>query len=282
MSQEDLTAVIGRFEVDSTFVSQLLRNFDLAIEQNGYKLDQAEMAKAKAAFNAVDASPAPPAAGAAPPGGDPPSAPQNYTSLNNDPELLEALKQNKIELVKFILFLVKGTLNNARRTYQLITLMNALMFSMGIGLFLFAAIYGALHQNVKLSAFFAGLGVASFVTFFILGPVNKTQDALSNLIQAEIAFMNYVDQMTILETFAFRVGDDGLASVANLEKGSALLQQRTLETADLLQTYLETRAKSDFRWFPGRSAKTKRAAAAATPAARQANKDAESISAAGD
>ena len=52
MSEKDLSAAINRFAVDSVFVGQLLRNFDQAIEQNGYALDEAEMAKAKAAFNA--------------------------------------------------------------------------------------------------------------------------------------------------------------------------------------------------------------------------------------
>lgn len=231
MSETDLNAVINRFAVDYAFVGQLLRNFDQAIEQNGYALDEAEMAKAKAAFNA---SGSPPDSQSLNPNLLPPITPPTPI----DPEA----KARQNAMGDFTLSLLKGTLNNAKLTYQLITLMNAIMFCMGVGLFLFAAIYGARSHNLTFTAAFAGLGVASFVALFLLGPIDKTQDALSNLIQAEVAFMNYFDQMVFLEASAqLPAPGTNLPNVQNIERASALLQKRTEETLGLLQTFLETR-----------------------------------------
>ena len=231
MSEKDLTAAINRFAVDSVFVGQLLRNFDQAIEQNGYTLDEAEMAKAKAAFNA-SGSPSDPQSL------NPNLLPPITPSAPIDPEA----KARQNAMGDFTLSLLKGTLNNAKRTYQLITLMNAIMFCMGVGLFLFAAIYGARSHNLTFTAAFAGLGVASFVALFLLGPIDKTQDALSNLIQAEVAFMNYFDQMVFLEACAqLPAPGMNIPNVENIERASALLQKRTEDTLGLLQTFLENR-----------------------------------------
>jgi hypothetical protein len=234
MSEKDLAAVTNRFAVDSTFVSQLVQNFDQAIEQNGYSLDEAEMARAKAAFDASGSPPDPPSLN---PNLIPPISPTT-PSTRIDPDV----KKRQKAMGDFTLSLLKGTLNNARRTYQLITLMNAIMFCMGVGLFLFATIYGAHSQNLKFFGAFAGLGAASFVALFMLGPIDKTQEALSNLIQAEVAFMNYFDQMVFLEACAqLPAPGMNLPNVQNIERASALLQKRTEETLGLLQTFLETR-----------------------------------------
>ena len=190
MTEKDLNTVLIRIATDTKFVGQLMENFPQAIQQNGYVLDEAEMSEVRTAF---DRSGAPTG----------PSSPQPDLLLppffsSAPPRPIDPdVKARQKEMGDFTLSLLKGTLNNAKLTYQLITLMNAIMFSMGVGLFLFAAIYGALSRNLIFTAAFAGLGAASFITLFMLGPIDKTQDALSNLIQAEVAFMNFYDQMCL-------------------------------------------------------------------------------------
>jgi hypothetical protein len=84
-----------------------------------------------------------------------------------------------------------------------------------------------ISKNVQITAVFGGLGVASFVTIFLVTPMDKTQEALSNLIQAEVVFRNYFEQMAAAETLA----------QTNLEKASELLQMRSERAICLLQTY---------------------------------------------
>ena len=119
--------------------------------------------------------------------------------------------------------------------------MNQVMFWMGVGLFGFAVFYAAVFRNLDYSFAFAGLGAMSFIGFFFLGPIQKTQVALSNLIQAEIAFMNYFQQITFLSNYASLPREDapGLLDPQRIETASALLQKRSLESVDMLQRYLE-------------------------------------------
>jgi hypothetical protein len=257
MSETDLIAVTHRFNIDSKFAGQLLRNFDEAVQGNGYSLDEEEMNKAKAAFSAPGSVPT---AGAV---SGTTQIPQPFQPFSGDQQLHAAQLKRMIDVGEFTVSLLKSTLNNARFTYQLITLMNGLMFCMGGGLFLFAAIYGAASRDLTFTAAFAGLGAASFVALFMLGPIDKTQEALSNLIQAEVAFMNYYDQMCLLEGCAqLPSPGSNVPCVENLEKASALLQKRTEETISLLQTYLENRpARDGSRSKLGRDSKTKRVGA---------------------
>ena len=264
MSEKDLNTVMNRIAADTKFVGQLMEDFPQAIQQNGYVLDEAEMSEVRTAF---DKSGAPIG----------PSSPQPDLLLppffsSAPPQPIDPdVKARQKEMGDFTLSLLKGTLNNAKLTYQLITLMNAIMFSMGVGLFLFAAIYGALSHNLIFTAAFAGLGAASFITLFMLGPIDKTQDALSNLIQAEVTFMNFYDQMCLLEAYAqCPAPGTNVPCVPNIERASALLQQRTQETLDLLQTYLENRpTKNGAKPGSDRASKGRRTTAEATATARQ-------------
>lgn len=268
MSEKDLNEVINRIAVDTKFVGQLMEDFPQAIQRNGYALDEAEMSDVRTAFD-KSGSPLGPSAShpnlLIPPIF--PAAPNTPPSTPIDPDA----KARQKEMGDFTLSLLKGTLNNAKLTYQLITLMNAIMFCMGVGLFLFAAIYGARSHNLTFTATFAGLGAASFVALFMLGPIDKTQDALSNLIQAEVAFMNYFDQMCFLEACAqCPAPGTNLPCVPNIERASALLQQRTQETLDLLQTYLENRPlKSGAKQPNDPGSKPRRTNTAATATARR-------------
>ena len=144
------------------------------------------------------------------------------------------------DLGKYTVELFKKTLGNAERTYRRITMMNSTMFGLGIALVVASAIYGPVTGKALLPLVFGSLGVATVLAMFLTGPIKKTQTALSNLVQAEIAFMNFFEQITYWENYAQLPRDDApLPDPAKVEHASEMLQQRSQETIQLLQEYLE-------------------------------------------
>jgi hypothetical protein len=178
----------------------------------------------------------------------PPGIPPDLAfKLDMDKRVLAANATRAIDLNEYTLSIFKTTLGHAAKTYKRITWMNYLMFLVGLGLFVTAAAYGVLAKTDKAYAFlFAGLGAATFITLFLTGPIEKTQTALSNLVQAEVGFMNYFEQITLWETYALRPqADSPLPDSGNIKTASANLQLRTSETLDLFQKYLEPNSTSD-------------------------------------
>ena len=72
-----------------------------------------------------------------------------------------------------------STLKRARGTYKQVTYMSLAMFIVGLFLFLFAAVFGALTGNIVYTAAFGGLGATNFVAMFLLNPMDKSEAALS-------------------------------------------------------------------------------------------------------
>jgi hypothetical protein len=176
--------------------------------------------------------------------GAPPSPPLD---LAKQQELAWRNAKRGIELTEFTLEIFKTTLAHAAKTYRRVTLMNYLMFLVGLGLFVVAAAYGFLADSDKgYTVLFAGMGAATFAALFFTGPIEKTQTALSNLVQAEVGFMNYFEQITLWENYALqpKPGADR-PDPANIEAATQALQQRTAETFELFQKYLEPPPSSD-------------------------------------
>ncbi len=236
MAKEDLWSLIGRSRVDKDFGMHLLADLEAAIKEAGYNLDEEETKMAKKILMASGSS----------------SKMATPEAFSSSPDLLQfqqkmmkerfsAQLKRMIELGEYTVQILKDTLNNAARAYKRITLMNSVMFSTGIGLFIFAAGYGALSREIVYSLVFGGLGAASFVALFLLGPIEKTQNALSNLVQVEVAFMNFFEQVAFWENFAMIPKEpQGPPDPANIEKASLILQERTTETMALLQYYVES------------------------------------------
>jgi hypothetical protein len=159
-------------------------------------------------------------------------------------ELARRVEKRGVEFTEYTLSIFKTTLGHAAKTYRRITWMNYLMFLVGLGLFVTAAVYGVLAENEKAYAFlFAGLGAATFVALFLTGPIEKTQTALADLVQAEVGFMNYFEQITLWDTYALQPqAGSPVPEAGNIESASAALQERTAETLELFQKYLEPRS----------------------------------------
>jgi hypothetical protein len=237
MSQQDLWIVIGRAKVDSGFATQLFEDFDGALKANGYSLTADEMQMARrGGGNAFAQSQQTEG-----------SAQDQGTWKMQQEEMrrrIKAQSDRMIDLNMFTVQTLKDTIQHATGTYKKITVMNQVMFWMGVALFLFAVGYAVYTHNLVYSVAFAGLGTASFIGVFFLGPIGKTQAALSNLISAEIAFLSYFEQMWLIEGYATMPRDDstGLPDPLRVEKASEMMQLRSSQTSELLHRYLE-RAK---------------------------------------
>lgn len=240
MSQQDLWTVVGRARTDSDFVGQLMKDFSGALRQNGYSLDSDQIMEAQDAIQRAST-------GAQGDGAIPGPRQIDEVIAYQAREMqkrVTAQNDRLIDLGQFTVQILKDTLISAKRTYKTITRMNLVMFCMGVGLFIFAAVEGVINRNLAYTAAFAGLGAASFVALFFLGPIDKTQAALSNLIQAEIAFMTYFEQLTFCENYALMPDDNGRPDTKRIERAGELLQKRSLETVEMLQKYLEPPPKA--------------------------------------
>jgi hypothetical protein len=239
MSKEDMDKVIARAKNDPDFARGLARDFSTVVKFAHLDLEPNEIETARQTLKDVLTSTPPPAS-------QPDFAGQPQVS--GDWKFQEDLMKETIrermriglkrmeQLSEYTSNLFRDTLDTARNAYKRIVWMNTVMFVTGISLFIFAALYAALSQQQKIySLVFGGLGVANFVALFISDPINKTQAALSNLVQVEIAFMNFFEQITIWDAFA---GQPPL-NPANIEKASATLQERSREVIEMLEKYIE-------------------------------------------
>lgn len=138
---------------------------------------------------------------------------------------------------------VKHALENAARTHRLMTWMNKILFGVGVALFVGAAAYGIAARG-ELAGVLAGLGVVTFGVLFLVGPFERSQNALSRLVQVEISFMNYTEQIAMWEEYSMRDGAVGGKEGADaIRRASAELQRRSAETVEMLQRHTESPAR---------------------------------------
>jgi hypothetical protein len=234
VSKEDLWSVVGRAKFDPSFAFNLVGNFARTAGENGYSLDPTEIEAAKLALADERAAAAPAGPGLA-------DLTEEWRfQQQKSRERYSAQVDRMIDLSKFTAQILKDTISHAANTYKAVTRMNQVMFWMGVVLFVIAVAEGLLLGNVTNTIAFAGLGTVSFIGFFLLGPIQKTQAALSKLIQAEIAFMTYFEQITFWENYALVPKENsGMPDPARIETASALLQRRSRDTIELLHRYVE-------------------------------------------
>jgi hypothetical protein len=164
---------------------------------------------------------------------------EQYKSILAMFALRRSLSEKSIDVVK-------KTFDRAGATFASITWMNRIMFGVGIGLFLYAAYLATSTHAQVYSLLFGGLGAANFVALFMLNPIDRTQKALANLVQVQVVFMTYFDQISWWEAFEQTAASTMPPDLSKIERASAGLQQRTLETLELLQRFVEE-AKSPAR-----------------------------------
>ncbi len=232
MSKDNLWAVVGRARCDIDFSGKLRLDFDQAVKAAGYVLDSDEMAKARemTKFRPIEPS-------------------EVYPGIENpffnaaDVKKLNELRmksfQRQSEFTDYMIESAKRTFSFASKTYNSISLMNWLTFLVGLALFCFSAAYALVGQTKAYSILFAGMGVTSFITSFVLRPPEQTQRALSHLVETELAFMNYFEQLYFWEAYAnIQVGSPPSASPANIEKASVALMDCAQRTMAMMNRYV--------------------------------------------
>ena len=130
--------------------------------------------------------------------------------------------------------LLQETLYSAKQTFRNIIIMSNVTFALGI-IFLAVSAISSLVLRLEISFVFGGLGGASFIAFFIFRPIDSVQNAIPNLMQAEVALITYFDQLHFWAPFAS--SDD----FEQRKVASQRLQDITSSTMQLLERYLEKR-----------------------------------------
>jgi hypothetical protein len=235
MSKEDLTKLINDANTNLDIARGLATDFAGRVKFGHYNLEPDEIETAKKMLepllNVARQTPVQQNMGGPVPFGPDPQFQREFFEKRMNIAL-----ENFSELTKYTSNILKDTLETARNAYGRIVWMNTIMFLTGISLFIFAALYAAFSQQQKIySLVFGGLGVANFIALFMRDPIKRTQQALSNLVQVEIAFMNFFEQITIWDAFA----QQPPINLANIERASASLQQRSREVIQMLETYIE-------------------------------------------
>jgi hypothetical protein len=216
--------VIGRAVMDPGYANALLSNFDGVAQQSGLNLTPEQKGLVQNALQYwVNAT-----------------GPDVAFQREQMQKGMTAQLDRATDLGQSTLKLFKDTLSNAASTYKTITAMNKIMFGTGMALFVASGIVGVFSAGAS-ALLLGGLGGASFVALFFTGPPEKSQTALSNLVQVEAAFMNQFEQMTFWENYALApvMGSPPMPDPARIEKASEMLQKRTTETMELLQKYVE-------------------------------------------
>ncbi len=170
------------------------------------------------------------------------SAADGQTPLTTEQrEAMLRQAQHNDEIARHTREMMHKTLRNATRSYLWVTTMNVAMFAVGLALFVTAAAYGLfVERDSVYPIVFSGLGATTFVALFLTGAIAKTQNALSNLVQVEIAFMQWFSQMALWTTYPGLPADGHEQVAARVREASETMQRRSAETVKLLQGYAES------------------------------------------
>jgi hypothetical protein len=244
----DFVTALTRLSSDADFARRVAREPEKAVEDAGYSLSSTELEKVRSA-----AQEAASASNSSEGQGTHEVYPQGQVedwgeeAAEHRKLQLEAVR-HRVErgmiLQNYTADLFKTTLDNAARTYRSISLMNKVLFWLGVGLVIASAIYGAVTGDQLLATAFGTIGAGTIFGLFLLGPITRSQHALSNLVQSEIAFMNYFEQITLWDAYALTpTGFPPALNQDNIARASVELQKRSAETMALLEEYTEAPTK---------------------------------------
>jgi hypothetical protein len=157
----------------SVFAIDFFRTSTKTVKDEGYELSDAELVQAK---HALDDRPTPAATATA---SDIMTERLAFETKIGKQRIELQLKRIN-DLSDYTVHLLKDTIGSATLTFKTISFMNVILFAVGIGLFLFAAFYGAFSREKIYSLVFGGLGTVTFISFFILTPWKVAECALQS------------------------------------------------------------------------------------------------------
>jgi hypothetical protein len=105
--------------------------------------------------------------------------------------MVQGFRQNQI--------MFDRTLKGFTNPYWLTVWLYSLMFLVGLGLFVTAAIIGVRGDSTAAASVFGGLGVATFVAFFLQRPLQSLEENLQFITALAVAFNTYWSKLMYLQ-----------------------------------------------------------------------------------
>ena len=154
-------------------------------------------------------------------------------------QYLEARLEESKKLQETALNALNEAIRKAENTQSWILKSNKFMFGFGIFLIISAMIVEIFTDESAYSVLFGGVGFLQIIASFFVGSMQRSQKAISDLIQVEIAFLNYFEQTTLWEQYASIKDSSGEIIIENFEKANDKINSCAKETTELLQKYIE-------------------------------------------
>jgi hypothetical protein len=137
---------------------------------------------------------------------------------------------------------LKDALGRATDTQSWLIVSNKIMFWVGICLIFVAVVVGYVTDKSAYTVLFGGVGFLQIVASFFVGSMQRSQKAISDLVQVEIAYLNYFEQTTLWEQYASIKDSNGQFDTERIEKAIDKIHTCTKETIQMLQTSIEDNA----------------------------------------
>jgi hypothetical protein len=115
----------------------------------------------------------------------------NATDAAVPPELQAAWLEHMVKGFKQNERMFQDTLQAFMKPYRLTVWLYATLFAVGLGLFVIAAVLGLRGGESGTALAFAGLGVASFLAFFLRHPLRALEENLECITWLGVAFNTY-------------------------------------------------------------------------------------------
>lgn len=130
-------------------------------------------------------------------------------------------------------------INRAKETQSWILKSNKIMFWFGIILLLIAIGVGIFTDKEAYSVIFGGVGFLQIVSSFFVGSMERSQKAISDLVQIEIVYLNYFEQVALWENFASTMNDSNKIDKENIEKAADKIHSCAKDTLEMLRNNLD-------------------------------------------
>jgi hypothetical protein len=147
-------------------------------------------------------------------------------------------RSNRTKISEMNLSILDKTLTRAYSTYRNISWMSIIMFSVGTILFLAAGFSAFVSKDLSALVFSAS-GIVVFASLFFFEPMKKSEQALSDLVQAEIIFQDYQNQEQIWQRVARSKSDRDAPDIDDLKSTSIALHLMATDCMEQCQKYLE-------------------------------------------
>lgn len=220
MTQKDLEAVIKKAKSDKIFLRRCFIDLRGAIREKGFNLTEKEMKKARSELESIYVK----IVGKA-------------VDKKTTAETAISTGTEQDRVIEITLNLLDNSVEDARRAFRNLRFLSNATFATGLLLFVVSAVSGLILQRETFSLVFGGLGTVAILAFFLTKPKEEIQTALSNLLQAEVIFLDFYDQLHFWAPYATE-GD-----FEQRKKASLALNEATSFALQAFQQYIEPNKK---------------------------------------